>query len=235
MIINNKYANDYKGCSISNITYKIRLKKISTHGRDREMNFKLYKHKSILIHELHNEIIDEFLKIVSSISENTIQERFENSSKRTKSLTYALKDELNESLLENGFENEINIFSSPKEAQSKRFTYDYFKDGISIEFGFHHEMASAWKLIKGSLEFDNRMIPNQNSQVSIIISVTKDMKIKGGFDGSIATYEKYISYLGPMYNNVIRPIILVGLLPFDSFSIKHNQYYDKTVGKLNFN
>lgn len=196
------------------------------------MNLKFYTHRLDTIDADILKEIDLVFDSLKSISSENIIDRFINSSKSTKSLSFAIKDEINKIVLELGYHPDKNIFKNSKYSDAKRFTYDYFKNSVNIEFGFNHEMASAWKLIKGSLNSSKAILKDSNSNCSIIITVTKAMRDKGGFDGSIATFEKYMDYLEPMYGNVMNPIILVGIEPFANFEIVHKKYYNKTIGQV---
>lgn len=196
------------------------------------MHIKLYYFKPELINENLKIESETLIKKIKLISSSLVKDRFLHTSKTTKSLSFAIKDELSIIMKENGFSSNKNIFASSDYSSIKRFTFDYYKSHINFEIGFNHEMACAWKLIKGSLlSYEDSQI-GFKSKLSIIITVTKAMRDEGGFDGSIASFEKYIEYLKPMYNNLLNPIILIGIEPFEDFKISHKKYYDKTLGKV---
>ena len=56
-----------------------------------------------------------------------------------------------------------------------------------------------------------------------IITVTEDMKQKGGFDGAIGTFEKYLDYLKPLSTVLTSPIFLIGISAPKTFYIKHEK------------
>lgn len=196
------------------------------------MHIKLFYFKPELMDENLKIESEELIKKIKLIPSSLIKDRFLHTSKTTKSLSFAIKDELDIIIKENGFASNKNIFTSSDYSTIRRFSFDYYKSYINLEIGFNHEMACAWKLIKGSLLSDEDLKIDFKSKLSIIIAVTKAMRDEGGFDGSIASFEKYIEYLKPMYNNLLNPIILIGIEPFEDFKISHKKYYDKTLGKV---
>ena len=56
-----------------------------------------------------------------------------------------------------------------------------------------------------------------------MITVTEDMKQKGGFDGAIGTFEKYLDYLKPLSTVLTSPIFLIGITAPKTFYVKHEQ------------
>ena len=45
------------------------------------------------------------------------------------------------------------------------------------------------------------------------------MKNLGGFDGAIGEYERVLKYLDPLDQKIIKPLVVIGLLPPSDFKI----------------
>jgi len=59
------------------------------------------------------------------------------------------------------------------------------------------------------------------------------MKLLGGFDGAIGTFEKYLDYLPPLRNMLTVPLLIIGLEPPKSFKVVHEQYKPrKKIGRI---
>ena len=85
---------------------------------------------------------------------------------------------------------------------------------------FNHGEAIAHNIIKPVLASElNHVQKNIQTKLGVIITANDDMKRKGGFDGAVGTFEKFISYFKPYSNIVTTPIVLIGLKPPTSFEI----------------
>ena len=63
---------------------------------------------------------------------------------------------------------------------------------ISIEVAFNHSTVIAWNLIKPALASElNHVQKAIQTKIGVIITATNDMKVAGGFDSAIGTYEKF--------------------------------------------
>ena len=58
------------------------------------------------------------------------------------------------------------------------------------------------------------------------------MKISGGFDNAVGSYEDFITYLNPFQNILSVPILLIGLEPFETFKIKHTKVGRNYIGTI---
>lgn len=56
-----------------------------------------------------------------------------------------------------------------------------------------------------------------------MISATDELKLSGGFDSAVGSYEKYVEYLKPLRNMLTTPILVIGLKSPDTFKIKHTR------------
>lgn len=101
---------------------------------------------------------------------------------------------------------------------------DFAKNDISIEVGFNHGEAIAWNFIKPTLAGElNHVEKAIQTKICIIITATQDLKVAGGFDGVVGTYEKYIQYLNPLRHILTAPILIIGLEAPLSFYISHKK------------
>lgn len=173
---------------------------------------------------------DEVFNMIKSITDKELMDYFNIYTGKIKSLSKIIKILLDDKLSKNNWIKNQNMFLNDDYLKSKRFSYDYYKSNVNLEFAFNHESASAWILLKGNLCENNELKKEVSTEVSILITVDNRMRTYGGFDGSIGTYEKYIKYLTPMQHVLTKPIVLIGLEPASEFLIKHKQVLNKKVG-----
>ena len=197
------------------------------------MEFKIYSFNSALenINEssLKKNICNEVFNIIKSITDKELMDYFSIYSSKIKSLSKIIKMLMKEKLMKNNWIKNQNMFLNDNYYNSKRFSYDYYKSKVNLEFAFNHESASAWILLKGILCENGELKNEVNTEISLIITADKRMKSYGGFDGSIGTYEKYIDYLNTMKHILKKPIILIGLEPLSDFVVKHRKILNKKI------
>ncbi|MBU0536465.1 MAG: hypothetical protein KKE20_05840, partial [Nanoarchaeota archaeon] len=110
------------------------------------------------------------------------------------------------------------IYSNKRETV---WRLDFAKEDISVEVSFNHGEALAWNLTKPILASElNHVRKAIQTKIGVIILVTDEMKAAGAFDGAVGSYDKAIRYLKPMNNLLTVPLVLIGLLPPDSFRIE---------------
>jgi hypothetical protein len=68
------------------------------------------------------------------------------------------------------------------------------------------------------------------TQAGIIITCTEALKQEGGFDSAVGTYEKFIDYLKPLGAVLTAPLLLIGLQPFETFRIRHENVAGRNQG-----
>lgn len=176
---------------------------------------------------LYNEVVD----VITSISdEDLIQSYQRNARENKKSLSETINKLIQEKLTARGWNAESAIFSDPSYAKGqdkKRWRVDFAKEEITIEVAFNHGEAIAWNLIKPVLASElNHVTKEIQSSAGIIICATNSMKKVGNFDSAVGSYEKFLRYLMPLQNILTTPILIIGLLPPDSF------YIDKTTKQI---
>ena len=103
---------------------------------------------------------------------------------------------------------------------------------------FNHGEAIAWNLIKLSMAAENNYVRKETDigeGIGIYVCATAEMKKLGGFDGAVGEFEKVLKYLDPLNSKIIRPMIIVGLLPPKTFKIEHYpnpKDKDKVLGRV---
>lgn len=61
----------------------------------------------------------------------------------------------------------------------------------------------------------------------------EELKQRGGFDGAIGTYEKYLDYLPPLNNILTVPLFIIGLKAPITFRVEDFQLAPrKKIGKI---
>ncbi len=152
----------------------------------------------------------------------------------TKSISKAINSLIKKRLEAKHWRSESPIFAdSAYSGTDGTWRLDFAKDDIAIEVAFNHGGNVSWNLIKPVLSSElNHVDKAIQTKAGILITATDDMKKAGGFDGAVGSYEKYVEYLKPLNNILVTPILVVGLLPPDTFKIvqQTNENHRK-VGK----
>lgn len=189
-----------------------------------------FRHAKVILNEpefvnQYNEIIN----ILISIGDQDLIQKHEsygaNNIERTpKSLSKAINELLKERFSQLSWTPESGIFQDSS-YQGDTWRLDFAKDDISIEVGFNHSSVITWNLIKPVLASElNHVEKAIQTKIGVVITATNDLKNKGGFDGAIGVFEKYLDYLPPLRNMLTTPLLIIGLEPPESFYINHKQY-----------
>ena len=168
----------------------------------------------------------EVQDVLDNISDNDIintHNQILRYSPETKSISKAINQLIKERLVEKGWKDESEIFADPDYSDNKgTWRLDFTKEYVAIEVGFNHGGNVSWNLIKPVLSSElNHVEKAIQTEIGILISATDDMKVAGGFDGAVGSYEKYVEYLKPLRNMLTTPILVIGLLPPETFRIHH--------------
>lgn len=176
---------------------------------------------------------DEVEAAISNVSDEDIIKYFEsNFSGGQKSLSHAINALLKKEFKEFGWHPESYIFGE-SEYQTSRWRLDFAKDDVSIEVGFNHGGSVAWNLIKPVLASQlNHVQKAIQTEVGVIICATRALQVAGGFDSAIGTYEDYVHYLKPLQGVLNVPMVIVGLLPPESFTVEHTTVNRRTSGAI---
>lgn len=204
-----------------------------------EFIYQSFRHSGVILNE--PDFIDEFSEIVdviSSISDEDLILKhnsygLNNIENTPKSLSKSINDLLKERLVIRGWVAESKIFQDPN-YQGDTWRLDFAKKDISIEVGFNHSSVIAWNLTKPVLASElNHVNKAIQTQIGVVITATEELKNKGGFDGAIGTYEKYLDYLPPLNNLLTVPLFIIGLKAPTTFVIEEFQYAPrKKIGKV---
>jgi hypothetical protein len=172
----------------------------------------------------------ELLDTVSGISDEEIVSHFESQGRRAKSISEAINARLKGRLTALGWIAEPPIFQD-SEYQEKRWRLDFARGLLSVEVAFNHGEAIAWNLLKPVLASEfNHVKKAIQTRFGVIICATENMKIAGGFDSAVGTFEKFDRYLIPLQNPLTVPIMLVGLEAPTTFRIVHRKLNGRTEG-----
>lgn len=198
------------------------------------MNYKIhsFRHGEII---LNNEpdykiVWNELLSTIENITDDEIIEHHENNPRKAKSISESINNILKSNLVALGWNKESSIFQDD-EYSGNRWRLDFAKDSISVEVAFNHGEAIAWNLIKPVLASElNHVQKEINTEIGVIICATKELKDKGGFDGAVGEYEKFLTYLNPLRNVLSVPILIIGLEAPSTFEIKVEKIDGKKQG-----
>jgi len=190
-----------------------------------------FRHAQIILEneDSYKETWSELLGAIESVSDEDIIAYHENSARKAKSISEAINNLLKNNLVELGWRKESSIFQDD-EYSGNRWRLDFAKESLSVEVAFNHGEAIAWNLIKPVLASElNHVKKEIDTEIGIIICATKELKDKGGFDGAVGEYEKFLTYLNPLRDVLSVPLIILGLRAPDIFEIEvkkinnHNQ------------
>lgn len=205
------------------------------------MNFVSYsfRHAHVILNE--DEFIDQYKEVeyaILGITDDQLIERHESYGNidpihTPKSISRAINELLKESFVQLGWSTESAIFQD-NHYQGDIWRLDFAKKDISIEVAFNHSTVIAWNLIKPVLASElNHVEKAIQTKVGIIITTTEDLKSRGGFDGAVGTYEKFIDYLKPLGTILTVPLLIIGLQPPLTFVIDQFQLADrKKIGRV---
>ena len=188
------------------------------------MNYKIhsFRHAEIILNNEPNYKIvwNELLETIKSIKDSEIISHHVSNIRKAKSISESINNILKEKLVKLGWNDESYIFQDD-EYSGNRWRLDFAKESISVEVAFNHGEAIAWNLIKPVLASElNHVKKEIDTEIGIIICATKELKIKGGFDGAVGEYEKFLTYLSPLRDVLSVPIVIIGLEAPETFEIE---------------
>lgn len=200
------------------------------------MEYKAYKNFDFeKISNDHNQLINEIFSNLESIKSQDIINEF-SSSRAMKSISKPLNSVIFEKFVNANWQSEKPILESSELlmlSTSKRWTLDFYKDGIGLEVAFDHGVGIAWNITK-LFTAANENIYQKAVDINIGVLITADnqLRTKGGFDGSIGTFEQYVEY-SKVFESITRMnLLIIGLGAPSEFWIKHRKIGTKKIGKL---
>ncbi len=198
------------------------------------MQYKIhsFRHGKIILENepTYIKIWSELLLAIESIGDEAIIIHHEDNNRRAKSISESINNLLKDRLIALGWNEESYIFQDD-EYSGNRWRLDFAKESISVEVAFNHGEAIAWNLIKPVLASElNHVKKEVNTEVGVIICATKELKDKGGFDGAVGEYEKFLTYLNPLRDILSVPMVIIGLEAPKTFIIKVEKIDGKNQG-----
>jgi len=198
------------------------------------MEYKIhsFRHGEIILNNEpdYKRIWNELLTAIESISDDEIITYHQSNPRKAKSISESINNILKSKLTELGWNEESYIFQDD-EYSGNRWRLDFAKDSISVEVAFNHGEAIAWNLIKPVLAGElNHVKKEINTEIGVIICATKELKDKGGFDGAVGEYEKFLTYLNPLRDVLTVPIVIIGLEAPKTFEIEVKKIDNKKQG-----
>ena len=195
-----------------------------------------FRHAKIILENepSYNSVWNELLLAIESIQDSEIIEHHQNNPRLAKSISESINNLLKEKLVDLGWNEESYIFQDD-EYSGNRWRLDFAKESISVEVAFNHGEAIAWNLIKPVLAGElNHVKKEIETEVGVIICATKDLKTKGGFDGAVGEYEKFLTYLDPLRDVLSVPLAIIGLEAPESFEINVQKVNGKKQGIVKY-
>ena len=198
-----------------------------------------FRHAGVILNEPDYIMqLSEVLDVIEGIGDKELIERHnsfgrDGVERMPKSLSPAINALLKEGFMEKNWKHESGIFQDDA-YQGDTWRLDFAKKDISIEVAFNHASVIAWNLTKPVLASElNHVEKAIQTRVGIIITATQDLRVKGGFDGAIGTFEKFLDYLPPLRNMLTVPLLIIGLEAPETFQIVQEQYKPrKKIGKI---
>ena len=199
------------------------------------MNYILHSHRHGLLLAQHNPNFsitwNNLLTTINSITDTEIINAHNAFPNKPKSLSKAINNLLKEKLMANNWNEESAIFQSTTGYTDNRWRLDFAKESISVEVAFNHGEAIAWNLIKPVLAGElNHVKKEIDTEIGVIICATKELKDKGGFDGAVGEYEKFLTYLDPLRDVLSVPMAIIGLEAPKSFEVVVKKIKGKNQG-----
>lgn len=205
------------------------------------MDFKTASHRNGLelfrTDEKYSSLWNEIENIIWSITESDLLADFSATSVATnpKSISHSINRLLKDRFLQLDWRPESFIFAE-SDYRNTNWRLDFAKEEISVEVGFNHGGNVAWNLIKPVLASElNHVKKDVQTSAGVVITATEELRVLGGFDAAIGTYEKYVQYLKPLQQILPTPLVIVGLNAPKTFHIEHTQVGTRKVGKVAMN
>ena len=175
----------------------------------------------------------EIRDVLDSVTEAKVVHHFEAHGQGSKkSISSTINLLLKDEFVARGWTAESQIFADPEYTESKGvFRLDFAKGLVSIEVAFNHGNDAPWNLLKPTLASElNHVEKAIQTEIGVIITATEEMRVAGGFDNAVGTYEKYIRFLKPMGMLLTAPLVIIGLEAPKTFHIEHESDGRRKLG-----
>lgn len=183
-----------------------------------------YKHADIVLaNDKHKKDFDEIIEVISSISDEDLKTR--HLSRKNNGIKSSLAPTINailkERFIAKGWASESSIFQGEEYGTDKVWRLDFARDSVSIEVAFNHGEAIAWNLLKPVLASEvNNVQKAIKTEVGVLITTTRNLKVAGCFDNAVGEYEKVLRYLIPLSTLMSVPLLIIGLEAPETFKLK---------------
>lgn len=177
----------------------------------------------------------EIADAIRSVTDERIMAHFEtHHSGSKKSISPTVNSLLKDEFVARGWRAESPIFSEHEYVDNVRiFRLDFAKGPVSVEVAFNHGNDAPWNLLKPTLASElNHVEKAIQTDIGVIITATEGMRVAGGFDNAVGTFEKYISFLRPMGMLLTAPLVIIGLEPPKTFHVDHEQDGRRKLGRI---
>jgi hypothetical protein len=177
---------------------------------------------------------EEFQNVLKYISDTNLSAHFKAKYQgKQKSLAHTINDLIRERLVADGWTKEPPIFKDKELRKEKTWRLDFAKNDICVEVAFNHGEATAWNLFKPVLSSElNHVEKAIQTKGGIVVFVTEEMKVAGGFDGAVMTFERVRSHLRAFHNLIPVPLMIIGLKAPKSFLITQLKENGKKRGYI---
>ena len=170
---------------------------------------------------------------IKSVTEEEIIADFRlNGEDRRKSISSTINSLLKQRFTALGWAAESPIFSEQRYVDGVRiFRLDFAKGPMSVEVAFNHGNDAPWNMLKPTLASElNHVEKAVQTDIGIIVTATEEMRVAGGFDNAVGTYEKYVDFLRPMGMLLTAPLVIIGLEAPETFHIEHREEGRRKLG-----
>ena len=177
----------------------------------------------------------EICHAIASVTDGRIADHFARHGEGTrKSISATINALLKDELVAAGWYAESPIFSEPRYNDGVRmFRLDFAKGPVSVEVAFNHGNDAPWNLIKPTLASElNHVEKAIQTEIGVIVTATEEMRVAGGFDNAVGTFDKYVDLLKPMGMLLTAPLVIVGLEAPKTFHIEHEARGRQQLGHI---
>jgi hypothetical protein len=185
--------------------------------------------------EPYRTLLGEVFDTLDEIDDEMVVNEFVGNRRRAKSISQALNRLIKAGLTDRGWESESFIFADERYADSSKgiWRLDFAKEPLCVEVAFNHRSDIAWNLIKPTLASElNHVEKAVQTGGGMVIAATEELKSAGGFDSAVGTYEDYVQYLKPLSQMLTAPLLIVGLLPPETFRIEFEDRNGRKIGHV---
>lgn len=199
------------------------------------MDFRVYSFRyGEEIAESRGDIAEDWHSIKSalkSITEQDIIDAYNADKRNSKSIAHVINNLIKERLEKDKWMSESPIFQEEKYISDRRWRLDFSRNSVAVEVAFNHREAIAWNMIKPVISSElNHVRKAVQTSIGVIITATEKLRLDGGFDGAVGTFETHLTYLKPLRNILTVPMIIIGLEAPKSFKVLHEDFNGRKKG-----